>query len=65
MKTQKISFKNIKDVLSRAEMKNIMAGSGLESCGACFNGGYGSYCLKGGNLSGCTCMSWPGMSCMA
>ena len=26
MKTEKISFKNIKDVLSRDEMKGIMAG---------------------------------------
>ena len=28
MKTEKMSFKNIKDVLSRDEMKKIMAGSG-------------------------------------
>lgn len=28
MKTQKLSFKNIKDELSRDEMKEIMAGSG-------------------------------------
>ncbi len=34
MKTEKMSFKNIKDVLSRDEMKEIMAGSG-ESCGLC------------------------------
>jgi len=32
MKTEKISFKNIKDVLSRDEMKGIMAGSG-PGCG--------------------------------
>lgn len=31
MKTEKMSFKNIKDVLSRDEMKGIMAGSG--GCG--------------------------------
>jgi hypothetical protein len=28
MKTEKMSFKNIKDVLSRDEMKMVMAGSG-------------------------------------
>jgi hypothetical protein len=30
MKTEKMSFKNIKDVLSRDEMKSIMAGSGCD-----------------------------------
>ena len=30
MKTEKMSFKNIKDVLSRDEMKEIMAGSGCD-----------------------------------
>ncbi len=34
MKTEKMSFKTIKDVLSRDEMKMIMAGSG-EGCGMC------------------------------
>jgi len=34
MKTEKMSFKNIKDVLSRDEMKGIMAGSG-SGCGTC------------------------------
>ena len=33
MKTEKMSFKNIKDVLSRDEMKSIMAGSGV-TCSA-------------------------------
>ena len=32
MKTEKMSFKNIKDVLSRDEMKKIMAGSGSSTC---------------------------------
>ncbi len=32
MKTEKMSFKNIKDVLSRDEMKSIMAGSGGINC---------------------------------
>jgi len=35
MKTQKMSFKNIKDVLSRDEMKEIMAGSGGSGNGGC------------------------------
>jgi hypothetical protein len=34
METQKMSFKNIKDVLSRDEMKKILAGSGY----GCENG---------------------------
>ena len=32
MKTEKLSLKGIKNVLSRSEMKNIMAGSGSTSC---------------------------------
>ncbi|MCK9404588.1 MAG: hypothetical protein M0Q26_14445 [Chitinophagaceae bacterium] len=32
MQTQKMSLANIKGKLSRAEMKNIMAGSGSTSC---------------------------------
>jgi len=32
MQTQKISLANIQGKLSRAEMKNIMAGSGTDSC---------------------------------
>ena len=35
MKTEKMSFKNIKDVLSRDEMKSIMAGSGGSTCSNC------------------------------
>jgi hypothetical protein len=31
MKTEKLNLKSIKNVLSRAEMKNIMAGSGSSS----------------------------------
>jgi hypothetical protein len=33
MKTEKLSLKGIKNVLSRAELKKIMAGSGGCSCG--------------------------------
>lgn len=63
MKTQKMSFSNIKDELSRDEMKKIMAGSG-EPCGhyesGCYNGTqylywcncYGS-CMYIGSQSGC------------
>jgi hypothetical protein len=36
MKIEKVSFKNIKDILSRDEMKNIMAGCGGGN-GACTN----------------------------
>lgn len=35
MKTKKMSFKDIKDVLSRDEMKSIMAGSNLRICFNC------------------------------
>ena len=38
MQTQKMSLANIKGMLSRVEMKNIMAGSGTGYCGdKCFN----------------------------
>jgi len=43
MKTEKMSFKNIKDVLSRDEMKSIMAGSGpAVDCSYTIQG-YGTY----------------------
>ncbi len=35
MKTRKISLADIQGKLSRAEMKNIMAGSGGQGCGTC------------------------------
>ncbi len=35
MKTRKISLADIKGKLSRAEMKNIMAGSGGYACNHC------------------------------
>ena len=63
MKTEKMSFKNIKDVLSRDEMKGIMAGSGSGSCSAspnccsqkscsCPNGGT---CSSTDYTATCTC----------
>jgi hypothetical protein len=54
MKTQKISFSNIKDVLSRDEMKNIMAGSG--SYPTCLTRRYGFYesgLCSGPSVSAC------------
>jgi hypothetical protein len=64
MKTKKISLGTIKDVLSRDEMKGIMAGSGLNVCGGCQNSsGQWAYCVKGGNLTTCTCMPAPGAYC--
>lgn len=47
MKKKKVSFNNIKDVLSRTEMKNIMAGSGTQQCNCLYcemsNGGLNLY----------------------
>ena len=45
MKTEKMSFKNVKDILSRDEMKKIMAGSGDLTCtsGPIYNSG-GAIC---------------------
>lgn len=37
MKSKKISFVNIKNALSRAEMRTIMAGSSGQWCGFCHN----------------------------
>lgn len=67
MKTKKMSLANIKGKLSRAEMKNIMAGSGLDcthynrrydgcwywgqSCG---NGG--AFCYPLSDFSGFCCI---------
>jgi len=37
MKSEKLSLKGIKNVLSRAELKKIMAGSGGPTCTQCYN----------------------------
>ena len=50
MKTQKMSLANIKGKLSRAEMKQIMAGSG-PICSVSCGSGYYACCCSGN----CTC----------
>ena len=49
MQTKKMSLANIKGKLSRAEMKNIMAGSG--------DLGWGKCCYNG-DCGGTDCMQW-------
>ena len=65
MKTEKMSFKNIKDVLSRDEMRSIIAGSNSSSCGKCSNPNGGTTsCYAGSSGSGCTCMClWRSTGC--
>lgn len=58
MVTEKMSFKNIKDVLSRDEMKSIMAGSGGSTCNGCAGNGGSVACGSAVDRSGttiCTC----------
>jgi hypothetical protein len=43
MKTEKLSLKALKNVLSRAELKKIMAGSGS---GSCICGDYATICCN-------------------
>jgi hypothetical protein len=50
MKTQKMSLTNIQKKLSRAEMKNIMAGSG--------GGGYSGPCGPSCSAQGPTCQCY-------
>jgi len=47
MKTEKLNFKSIKNVLSKAEMKKIMAGSGGNGSGCYVSAGPGG-CPNGG-----------------
>ena len=49
MKTKKMSLANIQGKLSRAEMKNIMAGSGADGCGDA-----DTYCGAGSGVTCCT-----------
>jgi hypothetical protein len=59
---KKLSFTNIKNTLSRGEMKMIMAGSGNYTCNATATQGYHveSPGSCSGTLSGCqsACDSW-------
>jgi hypothetical protein len=50
MKTKKMSLANIQGKLSKAEMKNIMAGSD--------DSGYGTCCTASGDCAGYGCMQW-------
>lgn len=54
MKTEKLSLGNIKNKLSRAEMKKIMAGSGFNCC-MCFGGGGGYFVSMPPNGCGTAC----------
>lgn len=60
MKTEKMSFKNIKDVLSRDEMKKIMAGSG-DLCGMC--GPNRNWACASNWQSTCQCQVFAGATC--
>lgn len=63
MKTKKMSLASIKDVLSREEMKNIMAGSGPgDQCGICFGPGGSATCANNWNNS-CQCLIYTGQTC--
>ncbi len=58
MKTTKMSLANIQGKLSRAEMKNIMAGSGggsipCETTADCLPHGQNCVCLTGMHICGC------------
>jgi len=66
MKIQKLNFGNIKNKLSRAEMKNIMAGSGFQyppGGGQCTN--MGASCVSYATCGGCPCLpsTSGGMEC--
>ncbi len=59
MKTEKMSFKNIKDVLSRDEMKKIMAGSGAAYFYFCTcSNGTGFACLARTSTDVVNCISY-------
>lgn len=58
MRTEKISLKNIKDVLSREEMKNILAGYASGDCTTCISGGV-SYTCSSLTVNGRTSCSCP------
>jgi hypothetical protein len=61
MKKQKLDLKSVKNALSRAEMRKIMAGS--DGCGTgCYGGCFGTFCnacVSDGNGSHGTCQTQP------
>lgn len=64
MKTQKMNFKNIKNVLSRSEMKKIMAGSSGGSGGTGGSGGAGGGCVDSGQVCDIDLECCPGDHCI-
>ncbi|WP_143007922.1 hypothetical protein [Pedobacter antarcticus] len=74
MKIEKLSLSNVKNVLSRAELKSIMAGSGTggdggspftpggTGSGAC--GTHYSYCISGPNTNCCSGLTCYQSSCI-
>ena len=62
MKSQKMSLANIQGKLSRAEMKNIMAGDGNEDQigpgDDSSNSGWGTCCTPSGDCGGPGCRQW-------
>jgi hypothetical protein len=63
MKIEKISFKNIKDILSRDEMKTIMAGCGGGVCGRCDTGRGVDSCTTGNGGCWCYVVQGPARIC--
>lgn len=63
MKTTKMSFKGIDDVLSRDEMKKIMAGSGV-NCRFTVHDPQGSFQISGscGSSSVSACLGYAGQT---
>lgn len=59
MKTEKLSLNNIKNVLSRSEMKKIMAGSG--TCRSYQSAG--PYLIYGSCVTMSTAQATPGSDC--
>lgn len=66
MKTKKISLKEVGDVLSRAEMKKIMSGSGYSCSAVCGDHSIGvsdcAYSCTATDGWGVSCSSYTGTS---
>jgi hypothetical protein len=62
MKTEIVKFKNIKYILSREQMREIMAGSGGNACGGCRSQYGTAFCVTASN-GVCTCTPQPGAFC--